>query len=514
MRVKDIPHKKIPTSSLVDRLTEEGWGSNHDSLALELVQRLESKLETQAEVRECAENRLYFVIRLLDVRLRTMHEVPCLLLGGVADVADTLNDFWKRYNTPQFLPFILTATDSSYEQAASYLSNGRRLILSKEQVKLLLNARDPHHQLKQFLWQQVPKRTLIPYSIFKPAEGGMFFGRDDELARLEEEDSISFSIAGPGRIGKTSLLKTYKKHKLYSHDPRTIRFEISFYKSSPSPDAAARELAMSIWNSKQSDRMTASGLVNFLRYMRSIHNKPLELLLDEVDEVCLGDAFKYLGEAAKMGLCRLVLCGKGVLLKMMLSTSSPLDCRLELLQLGPLKDESARDLLVRPLTDLGFQIKDEEQLIDDILRFTGRLPHLLQLFGKKLAELVIKDGTEIITLESLEQLKGDFLIAQVFIKSLNDLDNLESRLIGLSLIEKGLENISILNVQELARSNGLRLDSKQILDICIDLVINNVMVWNNGSYRLANEGLPFYARQTEYLSSALADARNDFGALR
>jgi hypothetical protein len=513
MRVKDLSLNKITASALIDRLDEEGWSSTHDSLAQELVQRLASKLESHAEARECAENRLYFIMHLTDIRLRTMHEVPCLLMGDDADAHNALSEFWKRHNTPQYLPCVLTTSASSYEQAVSYLSNGRCFILSAEQIKLLLNADEPQQQLKHFIRQQVSRRTLIPYNIFKPAEGGMFFGREEELDRLEEEDSTSFSIAGPGRIGKTSLLENYRRRMLRSHNQRYLRVKLSFYKSDPNPDAAARFLALEISPSRRSDRMTASGLVNFLRYMRTIHNKPLELLLDEVDEVCQGEAFKYLGEAAKMGLCRLVLSGKGILLRMMLSTSSPLDCRLELLQLGALHDYAARALLFKPLTDLGFQIRNEEQLIDDILRFTGRLPHLLQLVGKKLAELAIKEGTETITSDLLEQLKGDFLIAQLFIKSLNDLDDPESRLIGLSLVDEGLRNISIFNIQEIALRKGIQLDSKRVLEVCIDLVINNVLVWNNGSYRLANEGLPYYARQTEFLSSALSDAQDTVNAL-
>jgi hypothetical protein len=513
MRLKDLSPNKITASALLDRLSEEGWSSTHDSLAQELVQRLASKLETHAVIRECAENRLYFILHLTDIHLRTMHEVPCLLLGGEADVSNALSDFWKRHNTPQFIPFILTLSASSYEQAINHLSNGRCFILSPEQIRVLLNANDAQQQLKQFLFQQVPRRTLIPYNIFQPAEGAMFFGREEELDRLEEEDATSFSIAGPGRVGKTSLLENYRQRMLRSHNQRVLRIKVSFYKSDPNPDAAARFLALEIWNSKLSNRMTASGLVNFLRYMRSVHGKPLELLLDEVDEVCQGEAFKYLGEAARMGLCRLVLLGKGVLLKMMLSARSPLDCRLELLRLGPLTDSAAHHLLLKPLTDLGFQISNADRLLGEILLFTGRLPHLLQLFGKKLAEFAIKEGTETIGWDLLEQLRGDFLITQYFIKSLNDLENPEARLLGLTLVEEGQENISIAHVQEAARRKGLHLDSQRVMEICIDLVINNVLVWNNGSYRLANEGLPFYARQTGYLSSALSEAQAAVNAL-
>jgi hypothetical protein len=508
MLIKDLDLKKITASALIHRLSEEGWTANHDSLAQELVQRLATNLESFASVSKCGENMLTFILHTINVRLRALHEIPCLLVGG-ENVSDDLSDFWKRYNTTSHIPMVLTTSPGAFDQAVSHLSNGRCFILSSEQIRDLLNASDSLQLFKRYIGEQVPRRSLIPYSISKSAEGGMFFGREEELCRLEEEDSNSFSIAGPGRVGKTSLIKRYLRQKLYTHDRRAMRFEVTFYKSDPNADAQARLFAMAISPSRQSDRMTASGLVNFMRYMHGIHKKPIELLLDEVDEVCQGDVLKYLGEAAKMGLCRLVLAGKGDLLKMMLNSNSPLDCRLELLQLGPLDDNSAKALLLLPLRDLGFSIEQTDQLLDHTLALTGRLPHLLQLFGRKLAEYAIREDTRVINLDLLEKTKGDYLIPHFFVKSLNDLKDPETRLIGLLLVSEGrTDNISSLDLRELGEREGLQLNSQRLNDICIDLVINNVLVWHHGSYRLANEGLPYYARQTQYLANALRDAHS------
>lgn len=507
MIVKDLSLKKITASALLERLYEEGWSADHDGLVRELVHRLSDKLDSVIEVTDCDKDTLNFNAQFPSIRLRTMNEVPGILLGGDSDISSTLTDFWKKYNNPSFIPFIFTTSESSFRQAKDLLSNDRCLVLSSEQLRNVLNSTNPPNLLKEYLKEQVPRRSLIPFDIFKPAVGGMFFGRDEEISRLEEEDDVSFAIAGPGRMGKTSLVTNYKSQLWRSHNRRMARFSVSFYKADPDPDAAARFFAMEVHPGSRSDRMKADGLVNLLRYMRSQHNRPIELLLDEVDAVCQGDAFGYLGEASKLGLCRLVLSGKGVLLRTMLSNSSPFACRMELLQLGPINESAARSLLLKPLSDLGFKFSDADHVFDVILPFTGRLPHLMQLFGRKFAEYAVRAHTNEITPALVDEVKGDFLIPQFFIKSLIDLDDPVTRLLGLLFVEQGLDRISIGDVQRLAESEGLKLDVKRVFDICLDLTINNVLVWDHGSYRIANEGIGFYARQTDYLQTALTEAR-------
>jgi hypothetical protein len=511
VEIKHLPVKNIPTGSLMERLIGEGWSRAHDGVVQEFTARWAAAFGTEIDVRELGENSLTFTTYLPDIRLRTMNEVPCLLLTGERVDPELLNRHWARYNTGH-LPFILALSRSAYEQAAGKFLNGRCLVLSAEQIKGMLNSPDPHDNLKHRLHEQIPRRSLIPYDYFLPATGGMFFGRADEIGRLHEEDSVSFAIAGPGRIGKTSLLAHYNSAKLYRHNASFAhRFSMSLYEAKATPDLVARFIAMRIQESSKSDRMTAKGLINFLRQMHWRLGGRIEVLLDEVDEVCQGEAFQYLGEAAKLGLCRLILCGKGKLLKMMVSNKSPLDCRLDLIQLGPLDEEPARTLLLQPLEDLGFGLSSPDYIVDEVLRMTGRLPNLIQCFGKKLAEFAIQENTETITPALMDKLKADFLITQLFVKSLVDLEDLETRFIGLSLVDEDARRITSSTIQSLGRRYGLSLDSNRVMEICVDLVVNNVIVWNNGSYSLANEGLPFYARQTGYLSDALAEARTELG---
>jgi hypothetical protein len=501
--------KDIHATALIERLAD-GWAGSHIGPAQELMERWAAALCTEVEINEVGENTAQFVINLSDIRLRTMYQVPCMLVSGNSGIAQPLQSFWNKFNSTKYIPFVLTLSETARAEAAKKLNSGRCLILSAEQIKQMLHVDLAQNLLKQIIHQQIPRRALIPYSILVPAEGGMFFGREHELSRLLNEDFNSFAIAGPGRLGKTSLMLRYKEMGLRERQGRTPFMHcLSFHNGEPLPNRTARFLAMGIEPSRRSDRITAGDLVNFLRYQKNRYGGTIELLLDEVDEVCQGEVFKYLGEAARSNLCRLVLCGKGVLLKMMLSSKSPLDCRLDLLQLGPLDEKSARALLIEPLTDLDFRIDEPDKLVGEVLELTGHLPNLIQLFGMKLADRAIMENADPISLEHLDALKKDFFIAQFFIKALVDLDDPETRLVGLSLLNESKDEFSVREVQEVARREGISADAKRTNDMCIDLLINNVLVWDNGAYRIATGGLSFYARQKDYLTSALEDARRE-----
>jgi len=499
--------KEIHTTVLLERLAA-GWTSSHAGLAQELVQRWAAPLCTEAEIIEVGENTAEFVITLTDIRLRTMHEVPCLLVGGDSDLSQPLREFWSKFNSTHHLPFVLTLSKTAHDAAVRILRSGRCLLLSSEQVKRMLHAEFALVELKQILIRQIPKRTLIPYNLLVPAEGGMFFGRENELSRLSDEDSTSFAIAGPGRIGKTSLALRHKHEMLRSRRVGATRIILAnLYNVEHLPDRVARFVAMSIENSRRSDRMTTGDLVNFLQYQKKKCGGPFELLLDEVDEDCEGQAFKALGEAARSGLCRLVLCGKGALLKTMLSSRSPLDCRLDLIQLEHLDEDSARALLIKPLTDLGFKLEDEDRIAEEVLDLTGNMPNLIQLFGMKLVDRAIVNKDDKILPDHLEAVKKDFFVAQFFIKSLNELTDPETRLVALALLSENHQSFTVPAVQAIARREGLSIDLARTNEICIDLLINNVVVWDNGSYTIASAGLPFYARKKDYLKTALEEAR-------
>jgi hypothetical protein len=74
------------------------------------------------------------------------------------------------------------------------------------------------------------------------------------------------------------------------------------------------------------------------------------------------------------------------------------------------------------------------------------------------------------------------------------------------LLKNDYKEFSVKAVSDLARRSGISLDTNRAREICNNLVINNVLAWNGGSYRIANDGLYFYALQAGYLDDALEEA--------
>jgi hypothetical protein len=511
LNLENTKPQDVSTGVLIGRL-RDGWTAAHGGWAQELAQRWAAKTGAHAESLQVGENTCQFVARMPDLRLRGMDNVPCLILTGERKESQTqvAQEFWRQASLPRLLPFVFALSDSAESVTREVFPRECCLLLTCESVKGLLGAQEPQAGLKELLWQQIPRRRLNPYNLLVAAEGGMFFGRCQELDRLRHEDATSFAIAGPGRIGKTSLLTRYRREMLLTRDGRAKgRFQVSFFDCNPTPaNSVSRFLAMHIDSSKRSAEMTDAGLFNFLKYQCKTLGSPLDLLLDEVDLVCESAAFKALGAAARSGFCRLVLFGKGVLLKTILSESSLLGCRVELMHLGPLNPKASRDLILLPLRDLGFSLAEPEEFLDRVLRLTGCLPYLLQFYGQKLAQIAIEEKTDTISLQQVEALQADFVTAQYFVKPLNDLEDSEARLIGLSLLKEYRREYSIPLVQEISSRLGIDLDHKRATEICNDLVINNILAWKGSAYRIANEGLYLYARDMGYLSSALGELKH------
>src|SRR6185295_17598165 len=326
-----------------------GWVESHPTAAQELLQAWREAFRTEAEVREIGNGCMYFTTDIAEIFLRGMDDIHCLALSKPEDEARrAVQEFRRRIGAPGRLLVVLACREETYWAVRGLIGQSLFLALSPAEILSIL-ATSPVQTLKSFVRWKIPLRSLIPYNYLRPALGNLFFGRHAELHRLIQEEQVSWAIAGPGRIGKTSLIKEYHRRLIRSRDPRAQRLvDIDFHPcSNATSDGVARYFAMHTDSSSRSHRMTADGLIDFLRRQRAMCGGPLELLLDEVDEVCHGLAFDRIGEAAKLGLCRLILCGRAELLDMMLSRTAPLAGRLDLLRPTPLEEAEARDLILR-----------------------------------------------------------------------------------------------------------------------------------------------------------------------
>jgi len=510
-----MANDRPPGTSLAPlfRRLAEGWDPLHHGVTQAFLQSWKEKF-SGAELKEVGQSLLYFVTDLPGIHLLGTDDVHVLLLANTGDDAEILKTWKRKASAPRRLLLVLVLAEASLPVAREIFASERALVMSSSEARRLLESAEPGHELKKMLRQRLSIRSLIPYNYLRPAYGQLFFGRQQELSRLLHEDDVSFAIAGPGRIGKTSLIHQYQRILKRRRDPRALRlFEIDFYAcSNAASQEVARFFAMKIDPSSRSYRMTCEGLIDFLRYQQHERGGALELVLDEVDEVCAGAAFDVIGEAAKQGLCRLIVCGRGQLFKMLLSQGSPLACRLELLRPGPLEEEEARALLFFPLRDLGIQVDQPDEVAAKVFKLTGRLPHLLQFYGKKIAELAAEKPAAPLTLETIDALSWDMDTAHYVTSPLRELDTSGTRPLALALLKENPGEISIATARAVANKWGMQVSHDQMTDLLNDLVINSVLSWNKGIFSISSEALPTYAARLGYLDNGLAEATAQFSA--
>jgi hypothetical protein len=102
------------------------------------------------------------------------------------------------------------------------------------------------------------------------------------------------------------------------------------------------------------------------------------------------------------------------------------------------------------------------------------------------------------------------MVAQFFIRPLAMLYDTDVRLIALLLLKSGKNFFSVTDIINLAEAEGVRVTHARMLEICLELFINNILMWYGGHYHIANDGLPLYAGKLGYLDRALNDARRTF----
>jgi len=472
-------------------------------MARELVLRWGRHLGATVDIPEESDS-CCFVTHLTDVYLGGLDSPPCLLIYDDERAATGLRDLLQRATRENRLAIVLAVSKRSPDITRQALPPDRVVVLDAAALVEIMESPEPLAILKQHVRSQIPRRRLIPFQILLPVSGSMFFGRSEILDQLLYRPQASFAIAGPGGIGKSSILAQYRHLLQRQRDPRIHRLVSISLKGVQAGlnDAPVRHVAMALNPSSRTYyETTAKDLTRILQQQSARLGGPLDLLIDEVDEVCQTGLFATLGEAAKQGHCRLVLCGRGVLLRLMLSPNSALAQRVQLLRPEPLPAEIARDLVLKPLGDLGFRVTSEDEVLAGILQLTGRLPHLLQFFLGKVANCCIDNKTEVISPEDVDTVTWDFESARFFTAPLREIQQKECARLALLLIEEMESGASIPEICRLAARHGLQLSEWEAFEMCSDLLINNVLAWSHGAcFRIANGALVSYASRLGLVS--------------
>ncbi|MUH00834.1 hypothetical protein F7734_54620 [Scytonema sp. UIC 10036] len=262
--------------------------------------------------------------------------------------------------------------------------------------------------LARFLFGQINIVALpgmLPYKTRGIAK--LFFGRENELARITSGDQRGGIIIGAHRSGKTSFLEKLKE-KLQQRFCKVIGpltfFEFqSFFKDTLDPLGKSYFTGMSIQD-------WSSALKIF-----SINNPECRLifLLDEVDKVIQEDikTGSNLGQMMRAlqngGFCEFFLAGHAKLREAIAIEGGPFRNFAEEITLTGLTQESATDLIQRPMKLLGFEVSDLQA--NRIYQGTAGVAVLIQEFCLQLLDGLRQSGASEINdamIEEVEECPG------------------------------------------------------------------------------------------------------------
>ncbi len=506
---------------LLQRL-ESGW-TTQSSLPQDFVECWKERMGGTARIRDADQDVLYFSADLSAIHLRGTEEIHCLLISGKPNI-DTVKAHYDRIIAPGRLVVVLCAGPIEPSELHTVASWSRCMLVGHGDFAQFMNALAPLSWLKQALRERINRYSLIPFNILLPAQGNMFYGRAEELARLVNDDESTFAVAGPSRIGKTSLVTEYRRTlSRKGHYLAKSTVYIDCYECVDTSESGfVRFLARRLDGSSYGNRVQPENFAQFLKYLHSKLGQIPNIILDETDELCNSPVMRQLSTLSKNGHCRVIFCGRGNLLRTALESQSTLGGRLELVRLKALDEESAWKLFTEPLQDLNIAIDDEA--VKTALRWTGCLPHLLQFFGLRLCQLTIEQRRDAVGSEQVDELRWDFETAQYFTSPLADVGSPQSKLIALALLKQRPKSINYSLVVELAKSYALTLSLDDSKRICNELVICNLLTWagdsvqslrgptvdrpeSPASYRIATEALFDYAEKMGFLTEGLDEVR-------
>ncbi|HEY1051569.1 MAG TPA: hypothetical protein VGE39_17475, partial [Prosthecobacter sp.] len=367
------------------------------------------------------------------------------------------------------------------------------VIVGLVEMEQILGAGDStvaRQGLLRLIRGDVPRWALIPFQTSKAVDGSMFQGRLEEWKKLFYERETSFALVGPPRIGKTSLAYYYKLSLSLRSDIRSARLYVINFQNLAlrTDDAVAQEIARVIPCVRRT-MVTAERLYDFLHRHAREKGGPLELILDECDEICHLWVFDQLCEWSRLpdSPCRLIAMGKTHLVHKVLGGGGNAPAKLEAIRPRPLTKTEVGRLFGDPLKQLGIALEDERHILEEVWTRTSGLPHLVQRMGKRVAERSCEELTDTVTMASLDAaLAGMFGMAQ-FRGHLDELKENVQQIAALAILQHHPMDCTTCwtarRLQTTLQGLGCEQSINQCMILLDDLTLHHFLIWDDGVYR-------------------------------
>jgi hypothetical protein len=269
-------------------------------------------------------------------------------------------------------------------------------ILDGDCMRRIALERDHNRRLEHLgraLAAQTGVRQLSPYLPNEPATGGRFFGRQQTLREiLSSTVATSYTIIGPRRIGKTSLLKEIAQRMKEKYSPSILRvadlMAIRYNSTAELVGAIVRALSdrgadKAAYKFEQRPQR-ARAFVNFIHDLAGKGNRRVVVFLDELDYILEMDrnqdyeCMKLLRAAFDHDRCQIFMAGFRETARARDDNRTPLFGFTETIELHPLGTPEANEMVKRPFRHLGIDVPDH--VLTAIVERSAGHPQIITYF--------------------------------------------------------------------------------------------------------------------------------------
>jgi len=287
-------------------------------------------------------------------------------------------------------------------------------VLGQVNLSKIIKNKSPHRAMVKLLVERVSLITLSPYKYLGPVSEGMFYGRKEEIKELLDQTK-NFAIVGSRGTGKSSIIKHIFRKLLSAHTRKKEQEEspVALYScldvatEEEVTDGIVKQINIDEWKNckkKEWQGKMSFNLKDFLRRMRDYHKNKIILCLDEVDALVKNQNFlNKLRSASDLGYCKLIMTGYKELFTQTIDKKSPLYNFLEPIRLEELDETSAKNLILEPMKEL--DIKIDNDVVQHLLKQSGRYPKILQFYCHYLIEYIAQKGAFAITMEDVSDIE-------------------------------------------------------------------------------------------------------------
>jgi len=338
------------------------------------------------------------------VRLRGFDEaIPCYCFEDSADIVSYLSEAVG-------IIFALAGSGPAYNVLKDAMCDrqirGTVVLLTPRESANVLADEDPEELLIRAAREQLGIKSLNPYSSSSPARPNMFFGRRDVRGVARDENASLICVSGRNGCGKTSFLmyvademKNSKGHvgtRTLFLDAKKPNGIVPPADPATAGDAVSSALAQML--DKSVGGVRSSKLGAFLMNWLDSSRERLNICLDNADSVSDKDLFNALASLANDGRIRLMISaedGPSFIARQLAGIATP-----EVLLLGRLSEDEAKQMIDEPLSQLGLSLFDQS-VMDYAISWSQKWPDALQVIGEGMVRYCVASGTNVVHLERL-----------------------------------------------------------------------------------------------------------------